>query len=89
MGRISDAAEYSASQYPAGRLRFYIAFTGLVLIGVGFAATAIYAAVTGSTKEDLGTVVAGCVGALSMVAVAVWVVTRWGTRKRPRRSETA
>jgi hypothetical protein len=85
LGRISDAADYSASQYPAGRLRFYVAFTGLLLIGVGFAATAVYAAVTGSTKEDVGTVVAGCVGTLSMVAVAVWVVTCWGARGRPRR----
>ncbi len=85
MGRISDAADYSASQYPAGRLRFYVGFTMLLVIGVAFAVTAIHAAATGSTKEDLETAVAGGVGALSMVAVAVWVVTSWGARKPPGR----
>ncbi len=85
MGRISDAADYSASQYSAGRLRFYVGFTMLLVIGVAFAVTAIHAAVTGSTKEDLETAVAGGVGALSMVAIAVWVVTWWGRRERPPR----
>ncbi len=82
MGRISEAADYSASQYPAGRLRFYVGFTMLLTIGVGFAVTAIHAAVTGSTKEDLETAVAGGVGALSILAIAVWVVTSWGPSKR-------
>ncbi len=89
MGRIAAAAAYASSSYAAGRLRFYAVLGAWVAIGAGFAATAIYAAVAGTTREDVGAAVAGCFGALFTFGTAVWLIRSWSGRKPERFVEPA